>query len=278
MKSLLVFFAKYNFFFLFVVLEVVCVFLISQNNSYQSSSILNSANNISGNFYTALSNTKSYLDLKDENDRLAMQNAVLMQRLKETYDVIPLDIKKVSDTLFRQKYSYLVGKVINNSTNKRSNYITLNIGKNQGVAEGMGVFCSMGVVGVVKTCSNNFSSCMSFLHKDVMFNCKLKRDGTFGPLRWEGDDYRFAYMYDIPTHARIVSGDSVITSSLSGLFPEGLHVGTIQEYKRRAGEATYTLKIKLSTDFKKLNHVFVLRDIYKPERDSLETNSQKEPK
>jgi rod shape-determining protein MreC len=278
MKNLLIFFAKYNFFFLFVLLEVICVFLISQNNSYQSSSILNTANGISGNFYTALANTKEYLDLKGENDKLMLQNAMLMQRLKETYDVIPLNESKISDTLYRQKYSYITGKVINNSTNRRSNYITLNIGKRQGVMEGMGVFCPMGVVGVVKATSENFSSCMSFLHKDVMFNCKLKRDGTFGPLRWEGDDYRFAYMYDIPTHARIVSGDSVITSSLSGLFPEGIHVGTIHEYGRRAGEATYTLKIKLSTDFKKINHVFVLKDIYKPERDSLESNSEKEPK
>lgn len=233
---------------------------------------------MSGSFYTLLANSKEYFNLKEENDRLAQQNAILLQRLQETYDVIPLNINKISDTLYRQKYSYLNGKVINNSTNRRSNYITLNIGKKQGVTEGMGVFCPMGVVGVVKNTSDNFSSCMSFLHKDVMFNCKLKRDGTFGPLRWEGDDYRFAYMYDIPTHARIVSGDSVITSSLSGLFPEGIHVGTIYEYKRRPGEATYTLKIKLSTDFKKINHVFVLKDIYKPERDSLEINSEKEPK
>ena len=278
MKNLLIFFAKYNFFFLFVFLEVICVILITQNNSYQSATILNSANSISGNFYSALANTKEYFDLKDENTRLAAQNAMLFQRLKETYDVIPLNMKNVSDTLYRQKYSYLVGKVINNSTNRRNNYITLNIGKKQGVTEGMGVFCPMGIVGVVKNTSANFSSCMSFLHKDVMFNCKLKRDGTFGPLRWEGDDYRFAYMYDIPTHARIVSGDSVVTSSLSGLFPEGIAVGTIQEYRRRAGESTYTLKIRLSTDFKKLNHVFILKDIYKPERDSLELNSQKEQK
>ncbi len=239
---------------------------------------MNSANRLSGNFYAALANGKEYLNLKEENERLAKENATLHQRMKEAYAIIPLQTIKVKDTLFRQEYSFATGKVINNTTNKRSNYFTLNIGKNQGVTEGMGVFCNMGVVGVVKNVSANFSSCWSFLHKDIMFNCKLKRDGTYGPLKWEGDDYRFAYMYDVPTHARILTNDSVVTSSLSGLFPEGIPVGTIEEYKRRAGESTYTLKIKLSTDFKKLNHVYVLNSILKAERDSLENESQKEIK
>lgn len=278
MRNLFLFFVKYNFFFLFILLEVICVFLITQNNSYQGAVILNSANAVSGNFYKAIANTKEYLALKEENDRLVRENAMLYQRLRSAYDVIPLNVTTVKDTLYRQQYSYIAGKVVNNTTNRRSNYILLNVGTAQGVVEGMGVFCPMGIVGVVKHASPNFSSCMSFLHKDIMFNCKLKRDGTYGPLKWEGDDYRYAYMYDVPTHAHIVSGDSVVTSALSGLFPEGIPVGTIEEYKRRAGESTYTLKIRLSTDFKKINHVYVLNNLLKTERDTLEAKSIKEVK
>jgi rod shape-determining protein MreC len=276
MRNLYLFFVKYNFFFLFVLLELICIFLITQSNGYQGSVILNSANNVSGNFYKAISSSKDYFNLKDENDRLAAENAMLYRRMRDAYDIIPLNVKTVKDTLYRQQYSYISGKVVNNTTNRRSNYITLNIGKDQGVVEGMGVFCPMGIVGVVKNTSSNFSSCMSFLHKDVMFNCKLKRDGTYGPLKWEGDDYRYAYMYDIPTHADIRKGDSIVTSSLSGLFPEGLPVGIIETSERKGGESTYTLKVRLSTDFRKVNHVYILNNLLKVERDTLEFNSQKE--
>jgi rod shape-determining protein MreC len=278
MRNLVLFFIRYHFFFLFLLLELFCIYLITLNNSYQSATIIHSANEMSGKFYSSIADGKEYLALKEENDRLSRENAILFGKLKDGYNIIPLNLREIKDTLYRQEYSYITGKVVNNTTNRRSNYITLNIGKNQGVTEGMGVFCSMGVVGVVKSTSPNFSSCWSFLHKDIMFNCKLKRDGTYGPLKWEGDDYRFAYMYDVPTHARIITGDSVVTSSLSGLFPEGIPIGTIEEYKRRAGESTYTLKIKLATDFKKINHVYVLHNILKAERDSLEAESQKEPK
>lgn len=62
----------------------------------------------------------------------------------------------VSDTLYRQKYIFLSAKVINNSVNRRDNYLTINIGKNQGAIKDMGVFNNEGLVGVVKRCECKF--------------------------------------------------------------------------------------------------------------------------
>jgi rod shape-determining protein MreC len=79
---------------------------------------------------------------------------------------------------------------------------------------------------------------------------------------------------DIPTHAKIKTGDTVITSELSGIFPEGIMVGTIMSYERRQNEDFYTLKIKLSAYLKKVNHVYVIKNKFKTERDSLEKSAQ----
>jgi len=81
---------------------------------------------------------------------------------------------------------------------------------------------------------------------------------------------------DIPTHARIKAGDTVITSELSGIFPEGLMVGTIESYERRINESFYTVKVKLRADLKRVNHVFVIKNKFKTERDSLERETQKQ--
>lgn len=274
MKNLLNFLYKNNFFFVFLFLEIICFFIMVKNNGYQGSSILNSSNKVSAEIYKVEASTKEYLLLKDENERLAKMNIFLLNRIKLGYAAIPLKSYKKNDTLYKQEYEFMSGKVINSSVNKRNNYLTLNIGEAQGITHDMAVITSDGIIGIVKDVSENFSSAMSILHKDVRVNCQLKKDGTYGPLIWDGSDYRFSNLTDIPTHAKIKKGDTVITSSLSGIFPEGIMVGTVESFEQRPNESYYTVKVKLSADLKKVNHVSIIKYNYKTERDSLELKSQ----
>lgn len=87
---------------------------------------------------------------------------------------------------------------------------------------------------------------------------------------WDGLDYRYCLLKDIPTHAKIKPGDTVVTSELSGIFPEGIMVGTVESYERKHGESFFTVTVKLSADLKKVNHVYVIDNKFKAERDSLE--------
>lgn len=259
---------------MFLFLEMICGFILVKNNGFQGSSILNSSNKVSASIYEVEANAREYLLLKEENERLAKMNTFLLNRIKLGYAAIPLKVYKKNDTLYKQEYEFMNGKAINSSVHKRSNYLTLNIGSDQGVTRDMAVITSDGIIGIVKDVSKNFSSAMSILHKDVRVNCQLKKDGTYGPLIWDGSDYRFSNLTDIPTHAKIKKGDTVITSSLSGIFPEGILVGFVDSYEQRANESFYTVKVKLSADFKKVNHVSVIKYNYKTERDSLEIKSQ----
>lgn len=274
MKNLLNFLHRNNFFFAFLFLEFICGFIMIKNNGYQGSSLLNSSNKVSAKIYEAEASAKEYLLLKEENERLAKMNSFLLNRIKLGYSIIPLKTYKKNDTLYKQEYEFISGKVINSSVNKRNNYLTLNLGASQGITHDMAVITSDGIIGIVKDVSENFSSAMSILHKDVRVNCQLKKDGTYGPLIWDGTDYRFSNLTDIPTHAKIKIGDTIITSSLSGIFPEGIMVGTVDSYEQRANESYYTIKVKLSADLKKVNHVSVIKYHYKTERDSLELKSQ----
>lgn len=270
MRNLISFVYRNHFFFLFILLEVVCIFLIMNNRSYQSTSILNSANSISANLYTAVANGKEYLLLKEENQKLAKENAMLRNQLKSAYDILPKQVFVRYDTLYRKKYAYITGKVINSTTNRRSNYLTLNIGSDQGVEKDYAIVNSEGIVGVIKDVSANFSTAISILHKDQKVICKVKKDGSYGPLSWDGTDYRYATLTDIPTHIKLVPGDTITTSALSDIFPEGVMVGVMESFERKQGDAFYTLKVRLSCDFKKLNHVYVVKNNYKAEQDTLE--------
>jgi len=245
-----------------------------QKGAYQGSNILNSSNKVIAGIYQINANAREYFNLRAENEKLARENVVLRNSLKSNLYVLPLKVYKIRDTIYRQQYSYIAAKVVNSSVNKRRNYLTLNVGEDMGIKRDMGVVSSNGVVGIVTDVSGNFASVMSLLHKDLRVNCQLKRDGSFGPLIWDGDDYMHCNLTDIPTHARISPGDTVMTSELSGIFPEGIMVGTVVDFERRKNESFYTVRVKLSADLKKVNHVYVIKNKFKQERDSLELKTQ----
>lgn len=261
---------------MFILLQALCVFLMVRNRGYQGSHVLNSSNKVVGSIYSAAANTKEYFFLRSENEILAKENSVLRGLLKSNYNIIPLTKYEKLDTVYMQQYSYMSAKVVNSSANKRRNYLTLNIGSDHGIGHDMAVMSSNGIVGIVTDASPNFCSVMSVLHKDVRVNCQLKKDGSYGPLIWDGKDYRYCLLTDIPTHAKIKQGDTVITSELSGIFPEGIMVGTVVNYEKKQNESFYTVKVKLSTDLKKVNHVYIIKNKFKGERDSLEKKAQKQ--
>ncbi len=280
MRTLLNFAIKNYYYLLFVLLQVFCVLLIVRNRNFQSTHIFNSANAVSAKTYEVISNTKEYLSLKEENQKLAKENAELRNIMRsKSYELVQVSSMIKNDTLYKQKYIYINAKTINNSTNLRSNYLTLNVGSAQGLVHDMAIINPEGIVGIVKDVSKNFSSALSILNKDVKVNCMLKRDRSYGPLSWEkDDDYETATLTDIPLHARFKVGDTIVTSALSSIFPEGIMVGKVKNFERKSGDQYFTIKVQLATQYKKLNHVYVIKNVFKTEQDTLQLKSQKPDK
>ena len=65
-----------------------------------------------------------------------------------------------------------------------------------------------------------------------------------------------------------------MTSSHSYIFPKDLMVGTIEEFYPTAVDALNKAKIQFATDFSTLRHVYVIKDLHKPELDSLKARFQ----
>lgn len=276
MRNLIVLIWRNYFFFIFLLLEGLSIYLIVQNNYYQKASFVNSSNAVSANILATSSNLESYFYLRTENENLAKENADLRARIFESYAIIVKDQYVVNDTLFKQKYTYTSAKVVNNSTNFRNNYITLDKGWAQGVHEDDGVISSTGVVGLVKSVSKNFCTVKSTLHGKSTISVAIKKDGSFGPLTWDGVDYSYATLSDIPTHVKLLKGDTLITSAYSTTFPTNILVGTVESWERESGKPFHTVKVKLSTDFKKISHVYIVNNLFKAEQEKLEKSSTKD--
>lgn len=278
MRNLVEFITKNYFFFLFLLLETFCVYLVVQNNKFQRASFVNSSNKLSASVLSTSENVQHYFYLKTENERLAKENAELHSHDLLSFSKLINGQYIVNDTVYKQKYTYTNATVVNNSTNRRNNYLTLDKGSKQGITNKMGVISSLGVVGIVENVSENFCTVKSLLHSNTIINSKLKKDGSFGPLNWDGESFEFATLNDIPTHVRLFKGDTIVTSQYTKMFPENIMIGTVDSYYRESTKPFYTVKVKLSTDFKKLVHVYIVDNKLRAEQEELEKKTEEKNK
>ncbi|MDC1452009.1 rod shape-determining protein MreC [Vicingaceae bacterium] len=274
MRNLITFIRKYSFFFLFVGMEALAFYLILKNNHFQGSSFLNSTNKVAGGIYTKYSDLTEYVNLKEVNDDLSNENRLLRENQLGSFDRVFGENMIVKDTIYKRKYLYTKAKVINNSTHRQNNYLTLSIGFNNGVQNGMGVIGPSGVVGVVKDVSANYSSVVSVLHRESKISVKLKKSAYFGSMQWDGEDYRLTGLKDIPNHVFLTEGDTVVTSGYSSIFPEGLPTALIKTFEAPEGENFYKIQMQLLNDFRQLTYVYVVNNNTSMEVKNLESGRE----
>ncbi|MCF8454243.1 MAG: rod shape-determining protein MreC [Pedobacter sp.] len=275
MRNLWLFISKYNAFFLLVIFFTISLILLINNNSYQRASVWNSSNQVVGTAYERVNEFSSYLVLGKTNDSLAAENARLRNLLKSSYYDDSVKQITVKDSVLKQQYTYTVARVINNSVHQKNNYLTINRGSKHGIKKGMGVIASSGVVGIILNVSENFSTVRSLLHTETKISASV--DGNIGSLVWgEGNyDSRFALLKDIQSHLTIKKGARVITSEFS-LFPPGTNIGSVSESDTRDGNSALNIKVKLNTDFAKLQYVYVIINLLSEEQLNLEAQNKVE--
>ena len=280
MRNLLNFLLKYNYWLLFILLEVICFVLLFRFNNYQQSVFFTSANVVAGKVYEVSGGISSYIHLKSVNEDLLDRNMALEQQITNLENRLKdyrIDSITMNSIRYLEQADYKIFKahVIRNSLNQADNYITLDKGSSAGIRPEMGVIDGNGVVGIVYKTSPSYSLVISVLNSKSSISCKIIGCEYFGYLKWEYGDSRYAYLKDLPRHAEFNLGDTVVTSGYSTVFPAGVMVGTVDDMSDSNDGLSYLLKIKLATDFGKLGNVRVISRNGQGEQRELENMSTK---
>ncbi len=275
MRNLLNFFLKYNYWFLFIILEATSFVLLFRFNHYQNSVYFTSANVLAGTMYEVSGNVSSYFHLKSVNEELLDRNLTLEQQIANLEKALlesREDSAQVSSIrhLPLTDYRVVKARVINNSLNRVDNYITLDRGSSSGIQPEMGVVDGNGVVGIVYEVTPSYALVISVLNSKSSISCKIVGSEYFGYLKWEQGDPRFAYLKDLPRHAEFNLGDSVVTSGYSTVFPEGIMIGTVDDMQDSKDGLSYLLKVKLASNFGRVSDVRVIARQGKEEQKELE--------
>ena len=214
-------------------------------------------NTISGNntFFTDINN------LKQENEELSKKNSELEQSLRELES-----IKSENETLKEYlgltekygEYNTVPAYIINKDISNYSKTIVINVGKDDGIQENMTVIADQGLVGHVISVTSDTAKVRTIIDTSSSVSCLLST--TDESIVCKGtleEESALKAMY-IPDDDGIIQGDSVETSGLGGIYPKGIHVGSIKKVVNTKNAIDRYAIVETAVDFDKLDTVLVI--------------------
>lgn len=214
-------------------------------------------NKISGNstFFTDISN------LQQENEELKRKNSELEQSLRELEN-----IKTQNETLKEYlnltekygEYNTIPGYVINKDISNYSKTIVINLGSDDGVAENMTVIADQGLVGYVVSVTDTTAKVQTIVDTASSVSCVMSSNDESIVCKGTLDDSSSLRAMYIPTDSNIAQGESIETSGLGGIYPKGIHVGTVKKVTNTQNLTDRYAIVETAVDFDKLNTVLVI--------------------
>lgn len=267
MQQIIFFFIRNKNFLLFAVLFIASVALTLQSHTYHKNKFVHSANFLSGSVYSIKSSITGYFDLKEQNAMLIEENNRLrfMITQLQTDEVDSVDVSSVVS-----QYKFVPARVINNFYSRTKNRLTINKGAGDSLRIDMGVITSQGIVGIVNNVSANYATVQSVLNTKSQINAKLKKSNQFGTLKWDAQRPDIVQLVDVPRIADVRLGDTITTGGKSTIFPEGILIGSVENFKLDEGDNYYEISVKLFNDMTNLRHVYVIENTAAEEIKQLE--------
>lgn len=265
MRTILRFIIQQHHLILFLLIEIFCLILTVRNNDYQNAVGFSVIEEISGRVHKIHHSLKHFIHTVDENKKLAQENAQLHSKL---LNLMNDSTEKLN---YKDNYKLITANIIFANVFSSNNYIIINKGANDSIEPDMGVICPTGVVGIVKNVSTNFATVIPIINVNAHISARIKTNQYFGTTTWDGKNYNYVHLADIPYHVKLNIGDTVITSGFSAIFPEGIHIGVIEKFDYHEGNDFYNIMVRLSTEFNKINHVYVVQYKNKNEYKQLES-------
>lgn len=251
----------------FVLLEAVSYVLIANNSIVQRFRLVGAVRGVQAFFWDKGEKTGYYFDFRKENERLLEENLALKQKLDVLSEFVAGADSIAVD--MDSHFTYKRARVVRNSVNKQHNSVIIDKGELDGVKNGMGVVTNEGLVGIVDGVGSRYSRVISFLNTEQSVSARLSESGLFGPMSWKGTFDNRAILRDIPIHAQVAVGDTVLSSGFSSMYPPDIPLGVVVGSKQVNG-VTQDIEIDLFENYSALRFVYIVESNIQDEISELE--------
>lgn len=214
-------------------------------------------NKINGNntFFTNINN------LQKENEDLKEKNSKLEQELREL-ETIKTENESLKEYLnLTEKYSDYTttpADVVNRDISNYSKTITINVGSDNGITEGMTVIGDEGLVGYIISVTDSTAKVQTIVDSASSVSSLMSTTRDCIVCKGTLEDTSSLKATYIPTNAQIIQGDSIETSGIGGIYPKGIHIGTVSKVVNTNNSIDRYAIIETAVDFEKLETVLVV--------------------
>ncbi|MEA5259578.1 rod shape-determining protein MreC [Arcicella aquatica] len=275
MYQLIQFISRKRAFILFALLEVLSLWFFYSYNNYPSAIMFNTTNYYAAQALDISNSIVEYSNLSKVNEDLSSENKrlyELVEKLQAQQTPITHSIINYkADSAVAARFKVTVAKVTNLSVAQFNNYITIDKGTADGLAPGMGVISSTGVVGKIKSCSEHYSRIISILHSEYTVSAKIKSNNEIGSIKWDGLNPSVVEMTDVSRYKNVKVKDTVMTSDFNYVFPSNIVIGYVSKVGLKPDQTFHDIKVKLATDFSTLSYVYVINNKLEKEQRTLES-------
>lgn len=204
-------------------------------------------------------------DLRQLNEELEADNANLLLenvRLKEieAENILLLDLLNFAQAhpSFEFQGAHVVGRVISRDPSNLQRYLTLDVGRDEGIAHSMPVVTNRGLVGRISEVGEGWSRVLLIIDASSSVSALAQSTRASGSVRGQADGS--LVMVRIPQTDTVSKGDTVFTSGLGGNFPRQILIGQITEVQRKDYELYQTAVVQPTVDFDHLEVVMIITD------------------
>ncbi|HIP32228.1 MAG TPA: rod shape-determining protein MreC [Crocinitomicaceae bacterium] len=277
MRNFIAFIKHFQVLLIFALLQGIALSFYFSFVQFPRSQYLTTAGAVQGSILSIRNDLTKHFNLEENNTLLQKQNIELLKKNPQSFIPQENGLVKINDTLQRLQYEYIPAVVINSTYDKRDNYFTINIGSNQGIKRGMGVFSTKGVVGIIHNTSSNFAVIKSCLTQKLNIAIVIDKTTEFGFLEWKGLDARRGTMTGVSNDFELKKWTKIITRGGGGVFPRGIPVGKIESFDVIEGEPLWDITLLFEENFKSIQNVYVIKNLLLEEQKSLEEEVQDQP-
>ena len=191
-------------------------------------------------------------DLKDDLNKIQAQVAQLSQDKKENDR-----LKALLKFTTTHDFSYLPASVVAYDPSNIRGNVTIDRGKNDGMAVGMAVISDGFMVGRIASVSPKTARVQLITDPTSAIPVSLQSADTSGIAN--GQIGYGLSMQKVPQGEPISSGDTVVTTGLGGDIPKGLIIGTIEKIQKLDNSLFVTADIRPSADLSNLSRLIVIK-------------------
>lgn len=199
----------------------------------------------------ATADSETLSSLKEQNEEL---RGLLAQSEEYRQEAERLrSLVELKDTYSIEGVS---GRVIGRSTDAWNQTVTLDVGSEDGVTQGLTVIGSSGVVGQVISVAKG--SCVVRLITDPESGVAAMIQSSRAEGIVRGSLSGLLYLENVPIDVNVEIGDVIITSGLGGSYSKGLLIGSVVRVNNQVGSDLRTIVVAQNEDIAHIEEAIVI--------------------